>query len=128
MAPGPGVEDNPQAMFRNILVAVDGSPHGERALAEAVELAQRNHGRLTVMTSVPDPSVWLLTGGAYGGGIDQQALLDEVEQEYQQLLDRAVDSVPADVSVTKHLVHGRPGDRILEQLEAGGHDLVAVGR
>lgn len=114
-------------MFRNILVAIDGSPHSARALAEAIELAQTNRARITVMTSVPDPSAWLLTGGAYGGAIDYAQLAQETEREYQFLLESAISEVPDDVSVTMLLAHGRPGDRILEQARHGHHDLIVMG-
>jgi Universal stress protein family len=77
-------------VFRNILVAIDGSPHAARALVEAIDLAERDNARLTIMTTVPDPSAWLLTGAAYGGEIDHVALNEETEREYQKLLDNAV--------------------------------------
>jgi nucleotide-binding universal stress UspA family protein len=114
-------------MFHKILVAIDGSAHGSRALAEAVELSGQNRARLTVITSVPDPSTWLLAGGAYGGTIDQAALLEDIEREYRDLLEQAVASVPQDVSVTSRLLHGRPSDRILEELHEGGYDLLVMG-
>lgn len=113
--------------FRNILAAIDGSPHGARALAEAVELARAYNSSLTVMTSVPDPSVWLVTGGAYGGQLNYETLAAESEREYSELLEGAVAEVPEELPVTKILAHGRPGDRILEQVETGGHDLVVMG-
>ena len=114
-------------MFHNILVAIDGSAHGERALAEAIDLAERNNARLMVMTVVPDPSAWLVSGGAYGGAINHEKLLEETEREYRELLDEAIDTVPQDVSVTKLLRHGRAGDLILTQLADGRHDLVVMG-
>jgi nucleotide-binding universal stress UspA family protein len=114
-------------MFRNILVAIDGSEHAARALAEAIDLAQAGHGRLTVITSVPDPSAWLIGGSAYSGGIDFERLAQESEREYTDALEQAVESVPDDLPVTKVLAHGRAGARILEEVERGRHDLVVMG-
>ncbi len=114
-------------MFRNILVATDGSPHAERALAEASDLAERNSARLTVMTCVPDPSSWMLSSAAFSGGIDFERLAQESEREYRRLLDAAVDRLPQDLSVTKILVHGKPGEQILKQAADGQHDLVMMG-
>jgi nucleotide-binding universal stress UspA family protein len=114
-------------MFRNILVAIDGSAHASRALAEAADLAQRSNATLTVMTTVPDPSSWFMGGVAYTGGVDFQALARESEREYRRLLDDAVDTLPAGVSVIKILTHGHPGERIIEQTETGAHDLVVMG-
>lgn len=114
-------------MFRRVLVAIDGSPHAARALEAAIGLAEQNRARLTVITSVPDPSVWLVAGGAYGGTIDQAALLEETEREYRHLLEQAVAAVPQDVSVTSRLLHGRPSDRILGELREGDYDLLVMG-
>lgn len=113
-------------MFRDILVAIDGSVHAAQALDEAVDLAHCDNARLTVMTTVPDPSAWLLSGGGYSG-IDYAALSEETEREYSELLDKAVAQVPQDVSVTKRLVNGRPGDRILDEMKERHHDLVVMG-
>jgi nucleotide-binding universal stress UspA family protein len=113
-------------VFRNILVAIDGSDHASRALAEATFLAQRTNATMTVMTAVPDPSTWL-AGPAYLGGIDFERLEEEAEREYAKLLNDAVAALPQDLSVTKVLTRGRPAQRILEQLEKGHHDLVVMG-
>jgi nucleotide-binding universal stress UspA family protein len=114
-------------MFHNVLVAIDGSAHAARAVSEAIDLAQRNNARLTVITIVPDPSAWLLGGAAYSGGIDFEAIGAATEHEYNELLETAVETVPGDVPVTKVLAHGRPGERILEQVGRGNHDLVVMG-
>lgn len=114
-------------MFLNILVAVDGSPHGARALTEAIDLAQRSNARLTVLTCVPDPSAFLLSGGMYGGAINYQALSEESEREYRTLLEEAVAQVPESIPVTKRLMHGRAGDCILQEMRELEHDLIVMG-
>jgi nucleotide-binding universal stress UspA family protein len=114
-------------MFRNILVAIDGSPHAARALTVAIDLAEPKNAALTVIAVVPDPSPWLVGGAAYTGGVNLDELAAESEREYHQLLDAAVDSVPQDLPVTKVLAHGRAGQQILEQQQNGQHDLVVMG-
>lgn len=116
-------------MFTRILVAVDGSAHAERALAEAVDLAKLNGAALTVMAVVPDPSPWLLGGG--WGGYAPPVTLDELSQEaegqYRAMLDDAIKDVPGEVAVDTVLVHGEPASAILGQIAAGDHDLVVMG-
>jgi nucleotide-binding universal stress UspA family protein len=114
-------------MFHNLLVATDGSPHASAALDEAIDIARQGNARLTVIATVPDPSTWLLGGAAYSGGIDFEAIARETEREYDELLESAVEQVPQDLSVTKVLAHGRPAERILEQVEQGHHDLIVMG-
>ena len=114
-------------MFRSILVGFDGSPHAERALSEAVAIARAEHATLTVTAVVPDPTP-LQGVGSFGFGSPVLALAEsEVEHDYAAHLDAAVDALPADVSVTKLLVHGRPGPALVDQARAGNHDLVVVG-
>ena len=114
-------------MFQNILVAVDGSAPAANALEQAIDLAQAGRARLTVMTSVPDPSTWLIAGSAYSAGLDFQRLGEESNREYAGVLEQAIATVPQGLPVTKLLAHGRAGERILEQIGNGGHDLVVMG-
>ena len=113
--------------FRNILAAIDGSPHGARALAEAVELARAYNASLTVMTSVPDPSVWMVTGGAYGGQLNYEALVAGGEREYSELLEHAVEEVPDDLPVTKIITHDPIRPALMKEIKSGRHDLVVMG-
>jgi nucleotide-binding universal stress UspA family protein len=110
-------------MFRRLLVAFDGSSHARAALAEAIELAQAHHGRLTVMTVVPESSLWLgvaVEVPSNLGGLDASN-----EREYQTMLDRAVQTVPADVPVTKLLTRGAAAASIVA--EAADHDVIVMG-
>jgi nucleotide-binding universal stress UspA family protein len=113
-------------VFRRILVPVDGSSHAERALAEAADLVRAGGGGLTVMTAVPDISPWLL-GGMGLGTVDPTALLEESERQYAALLDGALESLPEGVTAERVLAHGPAGPAIVNQVEAGGHDLVVMG-
>ncbi len=113
-------------MFLNILVAVDGSAAADRALAEAIDLASISNAKLTVMTIVPD-----LPGPAYGSaaasGFDLTPVIRESEREYSNVLDRALDRVPEEIHAARVLARGRAAVRIVEQVRAGGHDLVVMG-
>ena len=114
-------------MFRSILVGYDGSPHAKRALDEAVALAQADHASLTVMTVVPEPNTLAAAGSfGYGGAALARAEV-ELEQEFARELDAAVDALPADLPVTKHIVHGKPGPALVKAAREHGHDLVVVG-
>ena len=114
-------------MFRSILVGFDGSPHAERALSEAVAIARADHSSLTVMAIVPDPTPLEGLGSLGFGGPALAVMESELEDDYAAHLDAAVDALPADLPVTKLLVHGRPGPALVDQARAGNHDLVVVG-
>lgn len=112
-------------MFRNILVSVDGSPHSDRALAEAIDIASKSNARLTILTAIPKPSRWIcssaLTAGAY------QTMAEDFECESKRILCDAVDRVPDCVPVTKILTHKPIRDAIREHAESGCHDLLVMG-
>lgn len=109
-------------MLRNFLVAVDESPTAQRALAEAVELADAVNARLTIISVAPPVPSY-----AYRAGVDVSALEKEVETETDKLLREAVADLPEDLPVTTVLKHGHPGAEIVKQIETGGHDLVVMG-
>jgi len=65
-------------MFRNILVSIDGSAHADRALTEAIDMAEAANAKLTVLTAVTQPSPWAYVGS---GGAAAQALNEELDHE-----------------------------------------------
>ena len=109
-------------MFHDILVAIDSSPTAQRALSEAVDLAQALNTRLTIICVAPE-----VPGYAYRAGIDAKRLEQEAEAQTDEILRAAADSLPDDVQVTTVLKHGHAGERIVEQIKAGGHDLLVMG-
>jgi nucleotide-binding universal stress UspA family protein len=106
-------------VYRNILVAIDGSDQSRAALDHAAELARDQNARLTLITVVaPVPA-----GAAVGSA--QVAPLRE--ENYHEVLDEAVAVVPQDVGVVKILAHGKPASEIAERVEGGDFDLVVMG-
>jgi nucleotide-binding universal stress UspA family protein len=109
-------------VFRNILVALDQSPTAQRALRDACDLAEALNARLTIISVAPQ-----IPAFAFRAGIDVAALEREAEAETDKLLREAVASLPEDLPVTTVLKRGHAGEEIVRQIEAGDHDLVAMG-
>jgi nucleotide-binding universal stress UspA family protein len=114
-------------MFRNVLVAIDGSAHAERALAEAVDLVVSNGGSLTLVAVAPGLSPWMLSPGGMAPPENLAALQQQIAEEYQGLLDTAAASVPGEVPTETVLLEGPPAAAIVSQVREGGYDLVAMG-
>jgi nucleotide-binding universal stress UspA family protein len=111
-------------MFRSILVAIDGSPPAERALAHAIDLADCAHARLTVISCVcaPPPAAFIGGGAAAAGEAARAA-----EPETEAMLAEARERVPGHVSVSTVLSRGPARAAILREIERGNHDLVVLG-
>jgi nucleotide-binding universal stress UspA family protein len=109
-------------VFRDILVAIDGSEPAARALEEAGELAQAMNARMTLISVAPQ-----IPGLAYRAGVNVAAMEREAEAEADKILREAVASLPDDLPATTVLKHGHAGEEIVKQIEAGGHDLVVLG-
>ena len=111
-------------MFHDILVAVDGSPEAEQALTQAIDLAEKGHTRLTLMTGAPKvpPIAYIGPTSAGVAEVDADALASA-----EALLRRARDRVPDDIPVTTILTEQPIRTALLEQINRGRHDLVAMG-
>jgi nucleotide-binding universal stress UspA family protein len=109
-------------MFRNILIALDSSDTARRALDVAGELAMALNARLTIISVAPE-----VGGAAVTAGVDMEVLARDAQNETQKLIRGAVESLPEELPVTTVLKHGSAGERIVEQLGAGDHDLLVMG-
>jgi nucleotide-binding universal stress UspA family protein len=110
-------------MFHNILVAVDGSPDADQALAQAIDLAEAEHTRLTLVTGVAElpPTAYLMAGEQTG------QLIENAHAQAEAILRQARDRVPADLPITTVLTERPIRCALLDQIKTGDHDLVVMG-
>jgi nucleotide-binding universal stress UspA family protein len=109
------------SVYRSILVAVDGSPDAEAALAHAASLARDQNARLTLLTAIPPlPATALLASGA-------APPRSEVIRHYADTLRHATDALPDDISVTTLLVEATPARALIQRAESGDYDLIVMG-
>jgi nucleotide-binding universal stress UspA family protein len=109
-------------VFRNILVAVDGSPASLAALEEAIDVARSEGARLTLI-NVAEPVKWRYSGPIYVPYPSDEELM----QAAQAQLERLEALVPGDIPVSTIARLGRPAPLIVARALEGGHDLVVVG-
>lgn len=108
-------------MFQNILVAYDGSPHSERALATALELAKCTEGHVTLLNAydkVPD----------YLGEPNFQETLDRTVVAARDKMLIVLEQVREHgLTASMNVLEGPPADAILRVAETEKHDLIVMG-
>ena len=111
-------------MFHDILVAVDGSPEAEQALAQAIDLAESQHTRLTLITGVPKAPTVAYIGPNPGAAAEIDA---GARASAEAELRRARDRVPEGLPVTTILTDKPIRIALIEQIHRARHDLVVMG-
>jgi nucleotide-binding universal stress UspA family protein len=111
-------------MFRNILVAIDGSPDSDQALTQAIDLAESEHARLTLFSSVVTPPA-----GAYVGvsGEVVANLSRDADAEAETIMRTAAEMVPDQVSLSTVQSDEPVRHALIHQIKTGAHDLVVMG-
>lgn len=116
-------------MYRNILVATDGSDLAARGVEQAVALAADLHARLVVLTASEPWHTGLGDPMAMGASAE---LLDDYRNGCKEAADEVLGAAAAlaqsrDVSVeTVYLPERPPADAILETASAQGCDLIVM--
>ena len=111
---------------QRVLLAFDGSPGAWAALDQAIEIAVGQRALLTIAGVVGEPVLW--TGfGPVIMPVTREMLQRDLERDMLRKLAAARDEVPATVSVTTQLLHGRPARALAALAEAGNFDLVVAG-
>jgi nucleotide-binding universal stress UspA family protein len=108
-------------MFKKILVATDGSEKAVRACVEAGRIARAMDSEITIMHVVYIPPMYR---DDVGPGIEEALVEDG-----KRILEDAKEEVDAsgNQAATKLAREGSPAERIIEEAEVGGYDLIVVG-
>ena len=111
-------------MFRNVLVAVDGSADADEALTQAIDLAKSEHARLTLITGIPQTPPVSYLGMSGAAAVELQA---DARSGAEETLRLARERVPDDLPVTT-LIADRPiRPALIDQINHGQHDLIVMG-
>jgi nucleotide-binding universal stress UspA family protein len=114
-------------MFKEIVVAFDGSDHAETAILTACDMAERYSAKLHVV-HVPDVHERAITVGsaAVVFPVDEDAL-----QESGETMIKRAEQIAKDAGRTfssTDILSGAPGDAILASAKEKGADLIVSGR
>lgn len=110
-------------MFRDVLVVVDATPDAREALSQAIDLAQRERSRLTLITVERR-----LPACAYlGVAAALPLVIPAAQAEARELMCEALSHVPADVPVTTVVATPPLRHALMTEIKRGGHDLIVMG-
>jgi nucleotide-binding universal stress UspA family protein len=110
-------------MFRNVLVVVDSTIDSREAVRQAVDLAQRERSRLTLITVEQR----LPACAYFGAAAALPLVVPAAEADARKVMCDALAEVPRDVPVTTVLATPPVRKALLSQIVEGGHDLVVIG-
>lgn len=113
-------------MLSKILVAIDGSSDGKKALDLAIDLAKSCGSTVTVTYVVHERVYIALQEAGYNA---LPAIMNNMEEYGKKVLEEAKAVVEtAGVKVDTALLLGLPAKEILKKSEAGKYDMVVVGK
>jgi len=115
-----------QVEFKSIVVATDGSKYSTAAASEAIGIAKRNNGKLTVLAVVP-ADIAMPTEIDFAA-IQREKIAD-LDMQAAEKNARAVKDAAhkAGVDAQAFVMSGKPADAIIEIAKDKSADLIVVG-
>ncbi len=115
-----------QVEFKNIIVATDGSKYSAAAASEAIGIAKRNNGKLTVIAVVPAE---LATPMDVDFSMTQRELIADKEMHKAEENAKAVKDAAqkVGVAVQAFIMTGKPADAVVETAKEKNVDLIVLG-
>ena len=115
--------------YEKILVALDGSDIAERALREAIKLAQQGHSRLRVVHVIDESPLWLVPEGV---GVNYEELVERFRSVGRGICAAALEAaraagIEADSALLELAGTGRVADLIVRDAKDWGAQLIVVG-
>lgn len=117
-----GYAEREQDRLLRIAVAFDGSTEAWSALETGIELAERCHGQLTIVSVVDYPYYGYATGWSI---LTAGEFQDFEQEEKQRLLEQALERMPAGLARETRLLTGDAGSLLSEV--SGEFDLMVTG-
>jgi len=116
-------------MFKNIVVATDGSKHSENAASIGLEIAKLTSGKVTTLYIADSGRYIVPVDVSYNIADDviksvKRSVLDEGEAALRRVEEKALE---AGVPVESKLVEGNPADDIIKTAGELGADLIVMG-
>jgi nucleotide-binding universal stress UspA family protein len=113
--------------INRVLVAFNGSEGAWAALRQAIAVATEQRALLTIAGVVEQPTCSFAGMSPVAIPYTPDTMRRDAERYMQQQLAAARDEVPATVSVTTRILHGRPVPTLAALAEDGNYDLVVTG-
>ena len=119
----------PSAMFKNILVPVDGSKIGTLALEQAKELAQKLEAQIHLVYVVPDVPLPIADSFGTYAAFDYTSLGESLEAIGKQILEQATEQLkPLVPSIWLHHAHGQQIQNLILEITVNTKiDLIVMG-
>lgn len=117
-------------LIKKVLVAVDGSENSLRALAFALDLAEKYAATVLIINIFQLPALYTSPGDpdAYSGS--RAAFIKDLQRLHEETLAKAVAEarrIKPDLEVATALREGEPAAQIVEAAKEGGFDVIVVG-
>lgn len=110
-------------MFKNLLLAIDGSEHSKRAAKHAIELAKLTEGASIEL-------LYVVQGNKSKSDVLQYGDSDTASHKRKQLLSSYEKMIAADkIAVHSTVLHGKDGiaEPIISHANAGTYDALVLG-
>ncbi len=118
-------------MITKILVAIDGTDSGNRALDFGLDLAEKYSASVKILNVLNTPPVYSASTDAMTISADTALLVKDLRKVHESILERALEravNFKPHVQVKTELREGNPPDQIVLTAIEEGFDVIVIGQ